>query len=168
MRNIISSQGQILGRSGSGFIYQILISFQAFQAYCKDFRGKVDLQERIFFLFLLGRDLQIMFLPEGVPPPVGLEPAEVEVPGLGVLGAAELQLPDQVDDGSVAELVLVLLAVGDHLLLVLRLQVHLGQDGHPVLVSLPQQVVEQNLNRTHSLKKVILPKHLNNKRHLIT
>ena len=91
-----------------------------------------------------------MFLPEGVPPPVGLEPAEVEVPGLGVLGAAELQLPDQVDDGAVAELVLVLLAVGDHLLLVLRLQVHLGQDGHPVLVSLPQQVVEQNLNRRHS------------------
>ena len=91
-----------------------------------------------------------MFLPEGVPPPVGLEPAKVEVPGLGVLGAAELQLPDQVDDGAVAELVLVLLAVGDHLLLVLGLQVHLGQDGHPVLVSLPQQVVEQNLNRRHS------------------
>ena len=93
-----------------------------------------------------------MFLPEGVPPPVGLEPAEVEVPGLGVLGAAELQLPDQVDDGAVAELVLVLLAVGDHLLLVLGLQVHLGQDGHPVLVSLPKQVVEQNLNRTHSIQ----------------
>ena len=90
-----------------------------------------------------------MFLPEGVPPPVRLEPAEVEVRGLGV-GAAELQLPDQVDDGAVAELVLVLLAVADHLLLVLGLQVPLGQDGHPVLVSLSQQVVEQNLHRRHS------------------
>ena len=102
--------------------------FRAFQTYCKDFRGNRDLRGRIFFLFLLGCDLQIMFLPECVPPPVRLEPAEVEVRGLGV-GAAELQLPDQVDDGAVAELVLVLLAVADHLLLLLGLQIHLGQDG---------------------------------------
>ena len=56
-----------------------------------------------------------------------------------------LKLADEVDDGAVAELVLVVAAVGDHLLLPDRAQRHLGQDGHPVFVCLAQQRVKQYL-----------------------
>ena len=94
-------------------------------------------------LFLLCCDFQIMLLPEGIPPPVGLQPAQAELhlprPRW------RLELPDQVDDGAVAELLLVVPAERDHLLLALLAEVHLGQDGQTVLVSLAQQTVKQDL-----------------------
>ena len=36
-------------------------------------------RNNVMRLFLLRCNFQIMFLPEGVPPPVGLEPAETEL-----------------------------------------------------------------------------------------
>ena len=97
-------------------------------------------------LFLLRCDFQIMFLPEGVPPPVRLELAETELPRRVARGAA-LQLPHQVDHGAVAELLLVVPAEGDHLRLLLIAEVHLGQDGQPVLVSLAKQAIKQDLQQ---------------------
>ena len=83
-----------------------------------------------------------MLLPEGVPPPVGLQSAQAE---LCLARRAPLELPDQVDDGAVAELLLVVPAEGDHLVLPLGAEVHLGQDGQTVLVCLAQQAVKQDL-----------------------
>ena len=87
-----------------------------------------------------------MFLPEGVPPPVGLEPAETELrlPRRDAWGAP-LELPHQVDHGAVAELLLVVPAECDHLGLLLGAEVHLGQDGQSVLVSLAKQAIKQDL-----------------------
>ena len=82
-----------------------------------------------------------MLLPEGVPPPVRLQSAEIEV-RLARLG---LELPHQVDHRAVAELLLVVAAEGDHLGLPLQIEVHLGQDAQSVLVSLTQEAVKQHL-----------------------
>ena len=92
-------------------------------------------------LFLLSSDLQIVFLPEGVPPTVGLQPGKIEI----LLSLRYLQIFDERDDGLVAELSLVVPAVGDHLLLGLGLQADFTQYRHPVLVSLAQQIIEENL-----------------------
>ena len=86
-------------------------------------------------LFLLSSDFQIMLLPEGVPPPVSLQPAQAE---LCPAHRSPLELPDQVDHGAVAELLLVVPAESDHLGLPLGAEVNLGQDGQAVLVSLAQ------------------------------
>ena len=82
-----------------------------------------------------------MLLPEGVPPPVRLQPTEREVR----LPRPGLELPHQVDHGAVAELLLVVAAEGDHLGLPLQVEVHLGQNTQSVLVSLTQEAVKQNL-----------------------
>ena len=76
-----------------------------------------------------------MLLPEGVPPPVGLQSAQAE---LCPAHCAPLELPDQVDHGAVAELLLVVPAEGDHLGLPLGAEVNLGQNGQTVFVSLAQ------------------------------
>ena len=94
-------------------------------------------------LFLLSCDLQIVFLPEGIPPPVSLQPGEAEFH----LSLRYLQIFHERDDGLVAQLGLVLPAVGDHLLLGLRLQADFAQDGHSVAVSLAQQIIEENLRK---------------------
>ena len=84
--------------------------------------------------FLFRSDLQVKFLSECVPPPVGLEPIKGEVR----VSVLHLEILDTVDDGLVAELLLMLLAVVDHLLLGRQTEVHLGQDPHPVLIRLPK------------------------------
>ena len=94
-------------------------------------------------LFLLCRDLQIVFLPKRVPPSVGLQPGEAEL----LLSLRDLQILHERDDGLVAQLSLVLPAEGDHLVLGLRLQADFAQYGHSVLVSLAQQIVEENLRK---------------------
>ena len=99
-------------------------------------------------LFLLCSDLQIVFLPEGVPPPVSLQPGKIEV----LLSFRYLQIFDERDDGFVAELSLVVPAVGDHLFLCLGLQTDFLQYGHPVLVSLAQQIVEENLRKYSNVR----------------
>ena len=103
-------------------------------------------------LFLLCSDLQIVLLPEGVPPPVGLQSGEAELH----LALGYLQIFHERDDGLVAELSLVLPAVGDHLVLGLRLQADFAQYRHPVAVSLPQQIIEENLRRNSNIRGCII------------
>ena len=103
-------------------------------------------------LFLLCRDLQIVFLPEGIPPPVGLQSGEAELQ----VSLRDLQIFHQRDDGLVAELSLVLPAVRDHLVLGLRLRADFAQYRHPVAVSLPQQIIEENLRRNSNIRGSII------------
>ena len=102
-------------------------------------------------LFLLCSDLQIVFLPEGIPPPVGLQSGEAELQ----VSLRYLQIFHQRDDGLVAQLGLVVPAVGDHLILGLHLQADFAQNGHPVAVSFAQQIIEENLRRKSSIRGCI-------------